>query len=113
MRNAVPVKDLLLLLGTDAVVLVEKVEELALGLFQRGISAGLEISQIGENALLELFGVFYRTAKGLESERQTSDDVSAGDVEESVPKNAGDVFACGEEETTNVLILLPVNRSRD
>lgn len=113
MGNAVPVKDLLLLLGADAVVLVEKVEELALGLFQGGISAGLEISEIGEDALLKLFGVFYRTAEGLKSEGQASNDISARDVEESVPKNARDVFACGKEETANVLILLPVNRSRD
>jgi hypothetical protein len=37
MRNAIPVKDLLLLLGPDAVVLVEKVEKRALRLFQRCI----------------------------------------------------------------------------
>lgn len=41
MGNAIPVKDFLLLLGTNAVVLVEEVEELALGLFERGIGAGL------------------------------------------------------------------------
>jgi hypothetical protein len=39
MWHAVPVEDLLLLLGSDAVVLVEEVKEGALGLFQRGIGS--------------------------------------------------------------------------
>lgn len=44
--HAVPVKDLLLLLGADAVVLVEKVEECALWLLKGGVCAGLEVAQI-------------------------------------------------------------------
>lgn len=83
--HAVPVEDLLLLLGPDAVVLVEEVQEAALGLFQRGIGAGLQVSQIGEDALLELLGVLDGAAEGLEAEGQASHDVGAGDVEEIVP----------------------------
>ena len=44
--HAVPVKNLLLLLCPDAVVLVEEIEERALGLFERGVGAGLEVSQV-------------------------------------------------------------------
>lgn len=68
MGHAVPIEDLLLLLGSDAVVLIEEVEKGALGLFQRGIGTRLEISQIGEDTLLKLLRVLDRTAKGLESE---------------------------------------------
>jgi len=46
MRDAVPVEDFLLLLSSNAVVLVEEVEERALWLFKRSIGAGLEVSQI-------------------------------------------------------------------
>ena len=88
MRNAVPVKDLLLLLRADAVALVEKVEECALGLLERSVRAGLEVAKIGKDTLLELFGVFYRSAEGLESKGQAADDVGAGDVEEVVPEES-------------------------
>lgn len=42
-RYTVPVEDLLLLLRADTVVLVQEVEEGALGLFQRCIGTGLQI----------------------------------------------------------------------
>ena len=85
MGDAVPVEDLLLLLGADTIVLVEKVEESALGLFQRGIGARLEVAQVGKDALFEFLGVLDRATKGLEAERKTSHNVGAGDVEEVVP----------------------------
>lgn len=44
--NAVPIKDLLLLLCSNAVVLVEKVEERTLRLFQRRIGSRFQISEI-------------------------------------------------------------------
>jgi hypothetical protein len=43
---AVPVEDLLLLLGADAVVLVEEIKECALGLLERGVCPRLEVAQI-------------------------------------------------------------------
>lgn len=46
MGYAVPVEDLLFLLGPDAVVLVEKVEEGALWLFQGCVGAGFEVTQV-------------------------------------------------------------------
>lgn len=46
MRNTVPVEDLLLLLRADAVVLEEEVEEGALGFFERGIGASLEVAKV-------------------------------------------------------------------
>lgn len=111
--HAVPVKDFLLLLGADAVVLVQEVEELALGLFEGGIGAGLEVSEVGEDALFELLGVLYGAAESLESEGEAADNVGAGDVEEGVPQNTRDVFAGGEQEAANVLVLLPIDGSRD
>lgn len=77
MRDAIPVEDLLLLLCPDAVVLVEEVEKGALGLFERGIGTGLEVSQVGEDAFLELFRVLDGTTKGCETERQASNDISS------------------------------------
>lgn len=44
--HTVPVENLLLLLGSDTVVLVEKVEKRALWLFQRRIGASFEVAQI-------------------------------------------------------------------
>lgn len=85
MRHAVPVKNLLLLLCANAVVLVQEVEEGAFRLFQRSISARLEVSQIREDALFELLRVLDRTTEGLEAEGQTSYNVGARDVEEVAP----------------------------
>lgn len=77
MRNAVPIKDLLLLLRSNAVILVQEIEERTLGLFQRSICARFEVPQVGENAFLELLGVLYGTAKGLEAEGEASNDIRA------------------------------------
>ena len=85
MRHAVPVKHLLLLLGPDAVVLVEEIQECALRFLEGRIGAGLEIAQVGEDALFELFGVFDGATKRLESECEAADDVGTGDVEEVAP----------------------------
>lgn len=68
MWHAVPVKDLLLLLRADAVVLVQEVEERALWLLERSISTRLEVSQVGEDSLFKLFRVLDGSAKGLEAE---------------------------------------------
>jgi hypothetical protein len=85
-RHTVPVEDLLLLLRTDAVVLVQKVEEGAFRLFQRSVSARLEVSQIREDALFKLLRVLDRATKSLEAERQASYNVGTGDVEEVAPR---------------------------
>lgn len=109
MWHAVPVEHLLLLLSSDAVVLVQEVEEWALGLFQRSVCSGLQVSQVGEDTLFKLLGVLDRSAKSLESEGETSYDVCSGDVEKIVPQYTGDVLAGREEESTDVLIGLPVD----
>lgn len=75
MRYAVPVEDLLLLLSADAVVLVQEVEEGAFRLFQRSVSARLEVSQVREDALFKLLRVLDRATKCLEAERQASYNV--------------------------------------
>ena len=85
MRHAVPIEDLLLLLGADAVVLVEEIEEGAFRFFERRVGSSLEVAQIGENTLLELLRVFYGSAKGLESEGQAAYDICTGYVEKVVP----------------------------
>ena len=85
MRDAVPVKHFLLLLCTNAIVLVQKVQEWALRLLQRSICARLQVAQIREYALFELFRVLDRAAKRLEAECKASYDISARDVEEVVP----------------------------
>ena len=85
MRYAVPVEDFLLLLSTDAVVFVEEVEESTLGLLERSIVASLQVTKIGEDAFLKLFGVFHRSAKGLKAECETPDYVCARDMEKVVP----------------------------
>jgi hypothetical protein len=89
MRNAVPVENLLLLLGTNAVVLVQEIQERTLRLLQSRIGPSLEISQVGENTLLEFLGVLNRAAKGLESEGEASHDIGSRDVEEVAPRTAG------------------------
>ena len=68
MRYAVPVEHLLLLLRSNAIVLVHEVEEGALWLLERRIGARLEVAQIREDAFLELFRVLHRSSKGLEAE---------------------------------------------
>ena len=85
MWHAVPVEDLLFLLCANAVVLVEKIQEATLWLFERGIGARLQVAQVGEDTLLKLLGVLDWTAKGLESEREASHDIGAGYVEEVIP----------------------------
>lgn len=65
---AVPVEHFLLFLSANAVVLVKKVKERALGLLQRGVGSGLEVAKIRENTLFELLGVLDWPAKGLETE---------------------------------------------
>jgi hypothetical protein len=85
MWHAVPVENLLLLLCSNAVVFIEKIEKGALGFFECRIGASFQISEIREDTLLKLLRVFDWTAKGLKSEGQASDDISAGDVEQIVP----------------------------
>jgi hypothetical protein len=113
MGDAVPIEDLLLLLRSDTVVLVEEVEESALGLFQRGIGSRLEIAQVREDTFLKLLGVLDGSTKGLESERQATNNVGAGDVEEVVPKNARHIFASWQEKAADVLVWLPIDGGRD
>ena len=85
MWHAVPVEDLLLLLCTNAIVLVQEVQEGTLWLFQRCICSRLQVAQVGEYALLELFRVLDRAAKCLEAECEASYNISARDVKEVVP----------------------------
>ena len=56
-----------------------------LGLLEAGVDARLEIAEIAEDALLELFHILDGATKGLEAEDEGTDDVSAGDMIESAP----------------------------
>ncbi len=85
MLYTVPIKHLLLLLCSDATILIKEVEESAFGLLQGRVGASFEVSQVGKNPLLEFFGIFDRSAESLKSESKTSDNVSAGHVEKVVP----------------------------
>jgi hypothetical protein len=53
MRHTVPIEDLLLLLSSDAIVLVKEIEERAFRLLERSIGPSLQVSQIRKDALLE------------------------------------------------------------
>lgn len=85
MRNAVPVEYLLLLLGPNAVVLVEKVEKRAFWLLQWRISARLQIPQVGKDPLFEFFGILHWSTERLKAEWQASYDIGAWYVEKIVP----------------------------
>lgn len=87
MRYAIPVKDFLLLLCPNAVVFIQEIKKGALGLLQRRVGSRLEISKIGENTLFELLGILHWATEGLESERQTSDNIRSGDVKEVAPEH--------------------------
>ena len=113
MGDAIPVKDFLLFLGSNAIVLVQKVKKGALRLFQGRIGTRLEISQVRENTLLELLGVFDGASEGLESKREASNNIGAGDMEEVVPQHARHILARGQQKPANVLIWLPINGGGD
>lgn len=85
MRDAIPIENLLLLLCANAVVLVKEIKERALGFFEGGIGAGLEVAQIGEDTFFELLCILDRTAEGLEAESQTAHNVRASYVEKVAP----------------------------
>lgn len=85
MRHTIPVEDLLLLLGANAVVLVKEVKKRTLRLLQRRICARLQVAQIREDTLFKLLGVLDRATESLKSERETSYDIRARDVKEIVP----------------------------
>jgi hypothetical protein len=85
MRNAIPIENFLLLLRSDAVVLVEEIEERTFRLFQGCICSRLEIAEIGEYAFLELLGVLHWPAKRLKAEGKASYDICPRNMEEVVP----------------------------
>lgn len=86
MGNAVPEEDLLLLLCADAIVLVEEVEEGALWFFQGCVVAGLEVTEIREDALFKLFRVLHGATKSVEAESEAANNVRAGDVKKTPPE---------------------------
>ena len=75
MRHTIPIEDLLLLLSSDAIVLVKEIKERAFRFLERSIGPSFQVSQIRKDALLEFFGILDRTAKGLESECQAPNDI--------------------------------------
>lgn len=85
MGHAVPVEHLLLLLRSDAIVLVHEVQERTFRLFQRRIGSGFEIAQVREYAFLEFLRVLHRSPEGLKAKRETPYDICSGDVEEIIP----------------------------
>jgi hypothetical protein len=82
---AVPVKNFLLLLRSNAVVLVKEIKESTLGFFQGGVGARLQVSQVGEDTLLEFLRVLHGSAEGLESKGKAAYNIRARDVKEVVP----------------------------
>jgi hypothetical protein len=88
----VPVENLLLLLCSDAVVLIQEIEESGLWLLKGGIGARLQVSQIGKDSLLELLRVLHRSAKRLKSEGKASYNVGAGNVKEIIPEAVNAIF---------------------
>jgi hypothetical protein len=82
----------------DAVTQIRVMAATYLGLLERGVCAGLEVSEIREDTFLKLFHVDHGAAECLEAEDEGTNDVGAGDVVEAVPKNARDILSRGEEK---------------
>jgi hypothetical protein len=95
MGHRVPVEHLLLLLGADALVLEEQVEERRLGLFEASVLGGLEVAQIAEYTFLKLLHVAYGPAKCFETEQKGADNIGSGDKVAAVPQNARDKVLVG------------------
>ena len=91
--HGVPYKDLLLLVGTDTVVLVEHVEELGAGLLEHGARAGLEVAKVREDALLKLFAMLDGYVGQAEAPQKRAHNVGAGDEELPLPVHARDRLA--------------------
>ena len=85
MWYTVPVENLLLLLCSNAVVLVKEIQKSTLGFLKGGVGARLQVSQVGEDTLLEFLRVLHGSAEGLESKGKASYNIRAGDVKEVVP----------------------------
>jgi hypothetical protein len=85
MGHTVPVKDLLLLLRSDTVVLVQEVKKAALWLLKGGICARFQVPQVRKDTLLEFLRVLHRATKCLESKRKATDNIGAGNVKEIIP----------------------------
>jgi hypothetical protein len=66
---------------------------------QTSIDAGFEIAKITEDTLLKLFHILDGSAKGLETEDESADDVCAGDVVETAPEDTCDELVVWEEES--------------
>lgn len=106
MRNAVPEEDLLLLLGSNTVVLEEKVEKGAFWFFERGIGTSFEIAQVGKDAFFEFFGILHRATERLETESETSDNVGARNMEKIVPIICGQ-YTCLEGVISSRSVYVP------
>ena len=85
MRHAVPVEDFLLLLCSNAIVLVQKVQEGTLRLFERCISTRFQVAQVRKYSLFEFLRVLDRSTKSLEPEGKTSHDIRSRDMKKIVP----------------------------
>jgi hypothetical protein len=85
MRHAIPIEHLLLFLRSNAVVLVEKVQEGTFWLFQGRVCAGFEVAQVRENAFFKLLRILHWTTESLKAKRQTPHDISSGNVKEIIP----------------------------
>jgi len=94
----VPIKDLLFLLGPNAIVAVQHFQERRLGFFEAGIRSGLEVAQVREHTLLKLLDVAHRSSKALETRDQRPHNVGACDVVQLIPEHTRDRFACWQLE---------------
>lgn len=93
MGDAVPVKDLLLLLRPDCVVVVEVLEEVRAGLLQDRLLSGSQVPQVREDALLEFFWTGDGDALAPEAVLDDPDNVRPGDQKVAVPVDARDKLA--------------------
>ena len=75
----------MLLLCSNAIVLVQEIQKGALGFLQRSIRAGFQISKVREDTFFKLLRVLHGTTESLESKRKASHDVGTRYMEQVIP----------------------------
>jgi hypothetical protein len=98
MWDGKPVENFLFFLCPNTLILEEQVKEGRLWLFERGVVARFEISEVTKYTLLKLFHIPNGTRKSLETKDESANNIGSGDMIEAGPENTRDVFTAGEEE---------------
>lgn len=76
----------------------ERIETRHLWFLEASVSTRLEVSEIAEDTLFELFHVSDGATESLKAEDECSDDICAGDVIKTAPEDTGDVFLIWQKE---------------